>query len=1155
MIGKEAAARILAFDRTVSDEQAALQLEGAVALHNILARHGVAYLADEVGMGKTYVALGALALFRHANPNFRVLVISPRKNIQQKWTKELSNFTRQNFVPNDMRVRSLDGGPARESVHCDRLIDLVRAASVAPDRDFFARMTSFSLALGAGDGGVDAKDARKMRDELRRQVPWLRDEVFDMRNRAEFKDNIARAVCCALPSFDLVIVDEAHNLRHGFRDDSAARNRVLALAMGHPRGGSDGRLFPGFGPRASRVLFLSATPVEDSFLQLWNQLDVMGKASCPGLDLGLLKDPHAELAEQEAVIRRFLVRRVRHARIGGEAHSKNLYRREWRGGGMQTHDEPIEVADTRQKLIVALVQKKVGEVLGATRFNNSFQTGMLASFESFLETTGLARGEHGEESAFDGTDQTDDAAERRGADVPALNRLAKDYFRTFGATMPHPKMDALVDRIDGAWQRGEKALVFVRRVASVAEIREKLNERYDAWLRGWLGRELPEWARESIEAAFAEYQRVRHERITAARGAHRDGAVESGSFDTFFAWYFRGEQAKGRYTGAMASASLNDERGGLSLFFERNLAAELLGVEPAAVPHALAARLRLTEDACVEQVAQRAALLLPRLAKIERWHRFDAVQRAAVELLAESEDSSTVAAMLLHAAGQRARIASRSRIVDCAELLRTATLFTELAKFPELEQRLGMRRSAGDALDEAAWRERELRARLLSSTARLGHAFLDLFVPIVESRGTLASSARAGSAMRFEDVIARYLGRLERQRCTPLAERSFGAFDELAAVAEHFDLIMQTNCPELRNSELAEATRHFGQLLGSQEPVAGMAGSVNVTMVRQFRMPGYPFALVTTDVLQEGEDLHTFCSSIYHYGIAWTPSATEQRTGRIDRVKSLSERRFAALGAGPLAEDAKMQVYYPYLEDTVEVVQNDRVFHRMNRFLELMHTGLTMQKDAGESRVDVAREMTQGRRRAPQIKDLLHSRFGIDRALLRGRPPAITGTVLDPAALRARVKALAEAMASWGHKVEDSRRDDGLLRAEATLASGRIQPFSLWLHLVDGRLAIRCTSPVGIVDPRRAADSVLHHCSDARIGVGAIEVRERDQFDLTTEASVLLRMEPTHDAPRVKLLIEAVLEAADGLERALLPGNDAPLGEFDRQLSSEVTHG
>jgi hypothetical protein len=64
-----AARRVLDFSKRIGPGQRAdEQLEGAVAIHNILDQHGVAYLADEVGMGKTYVALGALALFRHLNP-------------------------------------------------------------------------------------------------------------------------------------------------------------------------------------------------------------------------------------------------------------------------------------------------------------------------------------------------------------------------------------------------------------------------------------------------------------------------------------------------------------------------------------------------------------------------------------------------------------------------------------------------------------------------------------------------------------------------------------------------------------------------------------------------------------------------------------------------------------------------------------------------------------------------------------------------------------------------------------------------------------------------------------------------------------------------------------------------------------------------------
>ena len=97
MIDLKAAQQLLNFGASIGEgARANEQLAGAVAIHNILEREHVAYLADEVGMGKTYVALGAMALFKHFNPEFRVLVIAPRENIQLKWVKELGNFCANN---------------------------------------------------------------------------------------------------------------------------------------------------------------------------------------------------------------------------------------------------------------------------------------------------------------------------------------------------------------------------------------------------------------------------------------------------------------------------------------------------------------------------------------------------------------------------------------------------------------------------------------------------------------------------------------------------------------------------------------------------------------------------------------------------------------------------------------------------------------------------------------------------------------------------------------------------------------------------------------------------------------------------------------------------------------------------------------------------
>ncbi len=48
------------------------------------------------------------------------------------------------------------------------------------------------------------------------------------------------------------------------------------------------------------------------------------------------------------------------------------------------------------------------------------------------------------------------------------------------------------------------------------------------------------------------------------------------------------------------------------------------------------------------------------------------------------------------------------------------------------------------------------------------------------------------------------------------------------------------NEPEARSLSLMETAKRFSRLLRRQQPVGGMSGQVNHTLVRQFRMPGYP---------------------------------------------------------------------------------------------------------------------------------------------------------------------------------------------------------------------------------------------------------------------------------------------------------------------------
>jgi len=1158
MIALEAAEKLLNFGARIHDPKRALeQLHGAVAIHHLLQKRQVAYLADEVGMGKTYVALGALALFRHFQPNFRVLIIAPRQNIQRKWMKEMGNFVAHNVRFADLRVKAIDGQPVRERVFCENLLGLVRETAINPDRDFFARLTSFSMPIG-GKGEARIEDANRLRSELSYHFPALPTGAFDLRDKQGFKDNVARAICSVLPVFDLVIVDEGHNLKHGFGAHVSSRNRVLSFVFGHPAGSDETVQFPNYGPRAKRVLFLSATPVEETYTHLWNQLNVFGRSS----GYNELRRDDIEENRKKELAAQFLIRRVATIQVNGTELTKNLYRREWRKGGVTTHDEPIRVTDPKQRLIVALIQKKVNELLHQERFSASFQIGMLASFESFLQTAKL-KNDADEPVVFDDSDQATDAEEKDGVDVGNLNRIARSYRVRFNRELPHPKMDAIVGRLANAWTTGEKALVFVRRTASVTELKRKLDEAYDRWLIGRLELELPPKTLKKFHRAVARYKNERQTSLDRKASELGDdgvysGVADSGGSDTFFAWFFRGEGPRGLISGANIQQRFTQRGTTVATFFDDNYVSYILGCSPADATTALAEVLGKDIANLRRELGERAKQFLSRAKKPARGDRYEAFQAAAIEWLKDTAGpSQELANVVWHARFQSTKKLSHTDTTpEISDELEEQTFFTELRLHPDLRRRIWPD-PIGLNLSER-FREQEFRARLLAAAARLGHAFVDFYVLSITRLGTLR---RGGHEKSDEDSaqgrisrVQDYIALLEKQMVTPLQERSWRAFDELAEIAANFYLILDVNAPGARNESFNEATRSFAQLLGRQQPTGGMAGQVNQTLVGQFRMPGYPLVLVTTDLLQEGEDLHTFCSSVHHYGISWTPSSMEQRVGRIDRVRSQSDRRLGGLKRTQF-DDELLQVYFPHLEDTVEVLQVQRVLERMNTFLRLMHEGLTV-TDQPDRKIDLKREFAGEKRTVPKIQAKLHTAFPIQEDALAGRNNELATTPDEAARALSSFAKLDKAPLPGIDVHWDSHPEPGRLLGTVIL-SERQQPFTLFLQCFLDRLLVRCISPVGSVEVDRPQNQevIQESVVSSPAKIGAIPGADDRSYNLTVEGDVLMSKDEAVNTVRVAQLLQRVTAEADRLEHLHLLGRDEPLAKFKTDLTEEMKHG
>ncbi|MCH7913814.1 MAG: DEAD/DEAH box helicase [Deltaproteobacteria bacterium] len=1141
------------------------QMEGTVAVFNKLARNRCAYLADEVGMGKTYVALGVMSLLRYLDPRARIVVIAPRENIQRKWIKELRNFVRLNWKIVGNRVKSIQGGPAWEPVLCGSLLEFAKEAFLNADRDFFLRMTSFSIQIN------DEEARRRTRRQLRKTIPWLDSSTISVRTPEGFRDSFGCAINAAIPEVDLVVVDEAHNLKHGFTARGSIRNRIMGLSFGHPEGASRER--PWYGPRAKHVLLLSATPFEEDYDAIQRQLAIFGLGDAilkdheggDPLRVRDLIDHGIPEASKQKIVERLMIRRVSGLRIAGKLFTKNMYRREWRNGGYKTHDNPMQVSDPKQRLVVALMQKKVAEVLEDERFNNHFQIGMLSSFESFLESVATAgrrkkRAKQDDDPSDGKFDESQDATdeERKGIDSSAIAEVNESYRKRFGQSLPHPKLDATSSALESSFESGEKSLVFVRRVATVTELAAKLDAVFDRWIRRRMEDSLPNLTQE-INKLFDQYEQERSLRpeeqfenqpIDEQEGEGPEESEErhfldeddEGSVDTFFAWFFRGRGPQNYLSGAAFQKNrLSATSSAYATVFEDDYISWLLGY-PSDVLDALATKIGFTREQVIDALRALAYYHFSERSQQKEGYRrlyvFESYQVAALELLDRVEGDF----------GEKTRVILEERYPGPVSHAKQApagfpgpedtigitTFFTELAHRPLLRARLWPEDSSNNFREY--FRRREQRRELLSAMSRLGASYIDLYLLAVRHLGSFSLRQEA-ELIRPDQLLAREFADLLEQQ---MNISGFNSFYELSSAAENFELLLSVNFPEIPSARLGELATIYGATLQRQVPVGRVAGGVNKRLVRQFRMPGFPLVLVSTNVLQEGEDLHTFCRNVLHYGITWTPSAMEQRTGRVDRIGSLVQRRLDGVSEIPSAEEW-IQVYYPHLRDTVEVLQVQRVLRRLNRFHCLIHRSRD-KKDKTDSRIDTSRAILEDLEQIKPIEGPLESAFPVHPEWLQGQlasdavqRPDVDNQMnyLDHLWRELCERKHIQPFRSWERRIKESS-----VPVLSDAPDHATQKFRLELRsqAAGDSSLLRCVSDAGQIDLRD--DKTLDRLYTLQRDLGQVKIRvwpdTQKREDLVSVQSGILFHQQTTQVEEIEAMVNRTTSAAYWIHRLMI---------------------
>ena len=151
---------------------------------------------------------------------------------------------------------------------------------------------------------------------------------------------------------------------------------------------------------------------------------------------------------------------------------------------------------------------------------------------------------------------------------------------------------------------------------------------------------------------------------------------------------------------------------------------------------------------------------------------------------------------------------------------------------------------------------------------------------------------------------------------------------------ERFEAYLETLW---RAVDLEEQIAVYEEASKNRDNVARVTGAVASSerdrLFVGFNTPLVPEVLIVTTVGQEGIDLHRECRHVIHHDLPWNPATLEQRTGRVDRIGSKTER-LRGNGNG----DCSLDVAVPYIAGTYDE-HRFRVVHGRAHLFEVTMGG------------------------------------------------------------------------------------------------------------------------------------------------------------------------------------------------------------------------
>ena len=863
-------------------------------------------LADEVGMGKTYEALGVAAVTHHERRSSHIVVVTPGPDLNGKWRAEFSRFS-------ESQMYEFGENNVKEVRHLSEFVESVRQHPVV-----VAPVTMFQSGRGSGaqsyllslyfhwkglhghtanaimarfrDGEQERINVQTARFldifSLEQVTPHLRqafrrgtaggaaglDDLYEKGGLSAFENPVpvrnalyrARFVLTGrlMPMIDLLIVDEAHKLKN----PGSLRTRAMQEV---------------FSRRFRKALFLTATPFQLDVSELREIFSLFGRAKGAPDDLeeqveGLLanvadyQQHYEDFQRTWSSLDPIVAARFREAYDRDPAAAKQL-------------DEPAIGVILRQIESLRELKEKSIEpgfrqwMIRSLRedkrtYRRHLPKDIRASgvevlpfliYERFIaelfrrhRQTHKAAVEINMVSSYAAAQQGTILAASDGIPVEAevYHALLREILGEMESDgQNHPKLrDSISDALDAA-DRGEKTLIFCSRIATLEQLRRELDSIWECRL-------LERWRKVYPEAHADDIFDTREDDDTRQRGRHsqlqaRFHRPQDGLYLALRECHCRTVIS----AGAWAFDRLLD--------IVRNANALLQTV-----------RVGKTSSERIDyQVAKRCVEHAASLLWLADHH-----ESIPSDALRNLSDSNYVRFGLdLH-----------------KDDYETDSMGDEQPRWEISERVASLVLGDGDSLWESLTGSLEklppnMRVRLVEQLARY---LTYKQVPFLSD--LLAEVLAAGLPVEPVEsaAILHFMPQFWRTASGQLWVNQLRTFLEYFVQRDPQQQLEILDGP-IKTGEFARHTRD---------------GESRERLREAFNTPLYPMILIANEVMQEGLDLHKHCRRIVHHDLVWNPAQIEQRIGRIDRLGSLTNR------LRKNGSDVTLDVLYPVIRGTID---------------------------------------------------------------------------------------------------------------------------------------------------------------------------------------------------------------------------------------------